>query len=446
MGNELAADTIGKPRLPMPVRHVQAKAMIRYKSAITIGIVLLYFLLSGCGGPTRVQRLESPKIGYPTVRVLLPFADTQYAIKGTGRYITRGITSTGGEVTYYCSRPVRLEAHHGRWTLSERKKTVLETDLVKVTMYAKDPDDHLTINGKPYPGSLIFHISQDNGEPLVVNHANLDEYLVGVLPPELGKRTADEFEAVKAQAVAARTYALSHLGQYKRAEYDLRADHHDQVYIGLQHPYDWVKKAVNETIGEVLRFNGNLIEAYYHSTCGGRTDDIASVWGKDPVPYLVSADDDTFCRWSRYANWSEEWDSALLKRNLRTYLETVDIAPFREFKDILTIRTEGRTKGGRIVEMLITTDRGDWRIPTDQIRWALGRPSTDGPILESANCELLPKYSTDGTLVHLTAVGTGYGHGVGMCQCGMIGRARAGQTYRQILTHYYSGATIEKIY
>jgi len=214
----------------------------------------------------------------------------------------------------------------------------------------------------------------------------------------------------------------------------------------LEHVPEWVKKAVRQTKGEVLRFGGNLIDAYYHSTCGGSTDDIAQVWGRPPQPYLVAADDDTFCRWSKYSTWTEIWDSATLKKNLATFLVSDSTAPFSSFDRIIALRTEGKTAGGRVRRLVVTTDRGTWEIPADRIRWALGRPSTGGPVLESARFEIRPEFDGSGNLIRLTAQGGGYGHGVGICQCGMIGRARAGQTYRQILTHYYPGVTIEKTY
>ena len=407
----------------------------------------LALLVTGCGAPAGVARFAAPDVGHPAVRVLLPFADSTFTITGPRRFVTQGTTSTGGEVVYYCSRPVQVTFRDGRWTLAEKKRIVLETDLVQVIVYPKDPDDLLTLNGQSYPGCLLFYPPKYSGTlPQVVNRAHVDRYLLGVLPSELGQRTENEFEAVKAQAVAARTYALSRLGQYGSAEYDLRADVQDQMYAGVERTPDWVRKAVAQTRGEVLRFTGNLIDAYYHSTCGGFTDNIEDVWPKPPQPYLVAADDDTFCRWSKYYTWTEIWDASTLEKNLAAYLRTDSTAPFSSFDRITALRTEGKTAGGRGRRLVVVTDRGPWEISADRIRWALGRPSTGGAVLESARFEIRPEYDESGNLARLTAQGGGYGHGVGMCQCGMIGRARAGQGYREILAHYYPGATIEKTY
>ena len=116
------------------------------------------------------------------------------------------------------------------------------------------------------------------------------------------------------------------------------------------------------------------------------------------------------------------------------------------FNHILSIRTDGRTPGDRVRRLVIITDNGMWTIGTDQMRWALRRPSTNGPILQSSRFSLYPEYDENGHLSRLAAKGAGYGHGVGMCQCGMIGRARSGQTYAEILSHYYRGAEVKKSY
>jgi stage II sporulation protein D len=417
------------------------------QAALYLIVTLTIMLGGGCGTPAKYSVVEEIDRNQPVVRVRLPFTETEYTISGKGRFIVQGTTLEGAEVTYYCAQPLRLTVSAGIWELAEQGGTVLETSLVRVAVRGKNPSDYLLINEQPYLGSLVFYLPREQGDPpLVINRIHVDDYLLGVLPPELGQRTLREFEAIKAQAVAARTYALSHLGQYEGEEYDLRADHHDQVYIGLSAADELYRQAVKQTAGEVLRYNGDLIEAYYHSTCGGFTDEITAVWDKDPQPYLVMTDDDSFCAWSKYTEWSETWSTAELKENLLAYLQTAAEAPFIFFDRILSIRTEGRTPGGRVQRLVILTDRGTWRLDTDEIRWALGRPSTGGPILESARFTLFPEYAEDGTLGRLTAVGSGYGHGVGMCQCGMIGRARAGQDYRRILAHYYPGVEIKKSY
>jgi stage II sporulation protein D len=246
--------------------------------------------------------------------------------------------------------------------------------------------------------------------------------------------------------VASRTYAIAHLGQYPNASYDLRADVADQLYVGAKRQRDWVDQAVDETAGEVLLYHHGLIEAYYHSTCGGQTEAIEDVWGKPPRAYLVAVEDDTMCSWSKYSEWTETFDQKTLVENLRAYRKQVDYPPVPDFKRVLDIRLEGETPGRRFRRMVVVTPDGVWPIAADQIRWALGRPSRPGTILPSSRFTLELTRGPDGSITKAVAKGTGYGHGVGMCQCGMIGRARAGEEYRSILRHYYSGVRIDQVY
>jgi stage II sporulation protein D len=321
----------------------------------------------------------------------------------------------------------------------------LADDLTGVWIAVTDSSQRLWLGDVPYFGALMIGFGAD-GNPLVTNRLNLDAYLTGVLAPEMGERAPNEIEAVKAQAVAARTYALAHLGQYEGAPYDLKADVSDQVYVGASQQRPWVGQAVAVTAGEVITYGNHLIDAYYFSTCGGRTDNIEDVWPKAPRPFLVSVDDDTFCRWSKYSTWTESFDKKTLLRNLRAYRQQLNPPPIGDFKTISDIRLEGETPGGRVKAMIVVTPKGEWSIRSDQIRWALGRPSRPGSILPSDRFKLDLERDRHRNVIGATVTGVGYGHGVGMCQCGMIGRARAGQQYRDILTHYYSGVQVVRVY
>ena len=380
----------------------------------------------------------------PVVRVRLPNEDPSLTVRGDTRFLVNAFTS-GQTAPVTFSTDDRVVVRHG--TLGIDIVGAGGITLVKgatgVSMFAEDSRHRLVVDKIPYHGALIF--GRHNGKPIVVNRLNLDQYLTGVLTPELGERTDDEYEAVKAQAVAARTYALRHLGQYAYAPYDLKADVSDQVYVGASQQRDWVDHAVTETEGEVLTFEGDLIDSYYHSTCGGKTDAIEDIWPKPAKPYLVSVDDDKFCSWSKYWEWTEEFSGQALLANQKAYRAQVGtpISNFTYLKDIEILRG---TEGGRALAISVTTSAGLWTILADQTRWALGRPSRPGSILPSSNFEIKLKRDKNGHISSATVKGRGYGHGVGLCQCGMIGRARAGQFYRDILPHYYTGAVIERVY
>jgi len=135
----------------------------------------------------------------------------------------------------------------------------------------------------------------------------------------------------------------------------------------------------------------------------------------------------------------------VLLANLRAYRKSSH-APLDDFRSISNIELVRGTPGGRVLAMTVTTPAGLWTILSDQTRWALGRPSRPGSILPASNFTLELRRDKRGRITGATARGKGYGHGVGLCQCGAIGRARAGQSYRTILPHYYSGTIIETVY
>jgi len=414
---------------------------------LAIGLALAILAVGGCI-PSRLHDVgvfDDDRIPPPAVRVRLMTTGSRFTIRGDGRFIVRTASPGKQSDTFSTSEPVTLSLSRNRIKVRGEKKVKLADHLTGVWIAATDSSQRLWLGDVPYFGALMIGFGAD-GKPLVTNRLNLDAYLTGVLAPEMGERAPNEIEAVKAQAVAARTYALAHLGQYEGAPYDLKADVSDQVYVGASQQRPWVGQAITATAGEVITYGNHLIDAYYFSTCGGRTDNIEDVWPKAPRPFLVSVDDDTFCHWSKYSAWTESFDKRTLLRNLRAYRQLLKPPPVADFKTIRDIRLEEETLGARVRIMTVATPQGDWTIRADQIRWALGRPSRPGSILPSDRFRLDLKRDRHKNVIGALVTGTGYGHGVGMCQCGMIGRARADQQYRDILTHYYTGVQVVRVY
>jgi stage II sporulation protein D len=163
-----------------------------------------------------------------------------------------------------------------------------------------NPQSYLTLNGKSYRGFLIL-----SGTPrgiVVVNYVNLEDYLKSVVPGELSPGQFNTIEALKAQAVAARTYALKNMKQFDQFGYDLVDTPRSQLYMGMASESPLSTRAVEETKGEVVRYRGELINALYTSTCGGRTEDAEKVFAGRPVPYLKSVD----CAYEKQKEWSIE--------------------------------------------------------------------------------------------------------------------------------------------
>jgi len=145
----------------------------------------------------------------------------------------------------------------------------------------------LTLDGKAYRGLLDVRPGGNN-RVTVVNRLRMEEYLPGVVPAEMSPATYPEFDALAAQSIAARTYALRHMGRYESQGFDLTNDTRTQVYGGVAAEREATDEAVRRTAGLAVYYDGELIDAMYTSTCGGRTEDFANVYGGPPVPYLVS--------------------------------------------------------------------------------------------------------------------------------------------------------------
>ena len=156
-----------------------------------------------------------------------------------------------------------------------------------VDLFPADTDAHVPFDGKTYRGSLRILVNA-RGTMNVVNRVDLEEYLYGVVPSEMGPKRYDELEALKSQAVAARTYALAHRAQFENEGFDICATPKCQVYGGLSAEDPLSSAAVDATRGLVLAHEGRFADALFVSTCGGRTENVENVFGETPASYLVS--------------------------------------------------------------------------------------------------------------------------------------------------------------
>lgn len=311
-------------------------------------------------------------------------------------------------------------------------------------------DGPVVIGGRAYRGEVLI-LPRAEARITVVNVVDLEQYLFGVVPREIGARPVEEIEAIKAQAIAARTYAVSSLGARDALGFDVHATILDQVYGGLADEDSIVNRAVRETRGEILTHASRPILAYYSSTCGGRTAAIEQSWPwRAPQPYLKSVSDMVpgtdvaYCSTSSRYHWTTSWTRDQLVEVLgetlkaHTGLASVSAEPVRD------IAITGTNDGGRVTVRLIAGGR-DYQLRADSVRWVLRPPSGSG-ILNSSRISSIRPTSANGQITSLDIEGGGWGHGIGMCQVGAMGRARAGQTYRQILTTYYTGAEIRRLY
>lgn len=296
--------------------------------------------------------------------------------------------------------------------------------------------DKSGLNKACYNGEFI--VSANGNKLNAINVIDIEDYLRGVVPYEIGKLDESKFEALKAQAVAARTYAYKHFGSRVAQGFDVYADTRDQVYKGLHSATALTDKAVRETEGVVMTYNGEFITAYYHSTCGGETEGVAT-WGRPDHPYLknkpdLRPDGTPWCRESNYTEWTREFTEDELRDLFQINAKEAK-ANVPSFSSIKSMHIQDTLKSGRIHTLVIETNNGSFTAKADKIRWLFKR---GGTILPSSFFRI-HKNGNDWILK-----GKGFGHGVGLCQMGARARAQAGQSYIQILTHYYPGITLEK--
>src|SRR5881398_324368 len=252
-----------------------------------------------------------------------------------------------------------------------------------------------------------------------------------------------------AQAVVSRTFALRNRCRWEPQGFDTWADVRDQVYTGIAGETPEVWSALRATRGEVLRYDGQMIYAYFHSTCGFSTAAVDEAFKTaQGQPYLRPVSDAAggghyYCELSPRFRWRQEWDGAKLRAILSRTLPAMMNAGgggLQRITDIVVTRT---TSSGRVGELRIVFEHGDVRVPGPDVRAVL-RPES-GRLLQSTAFQLSVTRQ-DGQVTRLVAAGAGSGHGIGLGQWGAVGRARAGQEYRKILTTYFPGTTVERLY
>jgi len=303
-------------------------------------------------------------------------------------------------------------------------------------------------NGRRYRGRISITSGRGRGLTLV-NRVSLESYVAGVVGPEIGARRTDELNAVLAQAIVSRSVALKNRGRWEAFGFDAYADTRDQVYLGMAVETPQVWDAVRRTAGQVLTYEGQVIDAFFHSTCGLGTAGVDEAFATSRErPYLRPVSDESggghyYCDISPRFRWREEWDGSELRAILSRTLASVTPLAGDGMQRITDISVSRKTRSGRVGELRIVFERGDIRIPGPDVRTVL-RPEADRWLQSTAFQLTVSK--TNGEVTQVVAAGAGSGHGVGMCQWGAIGRARAGQDYRRILSTYFPGTKIEKIY
>jgi stage II sporulation protein D len=302
----------------------------------------------------------------------------------------------------------------------------------------------LSVGGQPYRGDVAFY-GGDSGV-VVVNIVRIDDYLRGVVPLELGSSAERDSAAAQAQAVSARSYAYIHLTSGPLRVYDVTSGVLDQVYGGVEAETPVASEAVESTRTLVLLYDGHVVNAPYHSTCGGSTASASEIWRSNDEPYLQSVSDripgtDRFyCDLSPSFRWTRTLDAPAVNVSVARYLRAYTSVPPQGPGLVRDVTVGSHSPSGRIGTVTISTERGNFVVRANDIRFILRQPG--GEILPSTNFTIESRIADAGALARLVLRGYGNGHGVGMCQWGAIGRARAGQEFRTILRTYFPGTSV----
>lgn len=276
-----------------------------------------------------------------------------------------------------------------------------------------------------YRGTMILRL--DPGQTVtVVEVASVEEYLEGVLPHEMDPDWP--LEALKAQAVVARTFTYANMGKFRKDGFDLTADTRSQVYRGTSLVNENVRAAVRQTRGEVLGWQGKLLRVFYHACCGGATTDPAAAWGGEAeVVRPLRGVRDPWCaasphmKWTAYFAWAE-LTAAVSERHMLP-------SPLK------SLRIGARDAAGYVRTFLAKAGRETVEIKASELRGALGAGEMKSVRIKSVS--QLKK--------GIEFFGAGSGHGVGLCQWGARLQAEKGRGYAQILSFYFPGAELSEV-
>ena len=383
---------------------------------------------------------------------------TTVTISATGDYLT-----SDGEVLIQSGEELKVKVEDGK--LAVYKNTMKLETYSSFTATPVKEDSQLSINNRPYPGSLEFMV--EGGYIRPINHVQIEEYVKGVVPREMPALW--HIEALKAQTIAARTYAL----RFQSKVIDDTVSY--QVYGGAD-GHDRSNLAVEQTRGLVIKHDGKLIEALFSSSNGGMTELNSNVWtsGK-PLAYLDIKEDpfDPKTKWSvaldkqqidvskidvsKPGDWwtsVKEKDTTVVA-NLKKWLQGNGYSK-KDIKitDIPVLALTDKTSGGRVTKGSIqmnfyvkdmVNDNGELEqqtitelnVPASKIRAMVGTDKMKSYLVVDSSSTNSEKISIDGL---------GFGHGVGMSQYGAKYRAEFGQTYQEILGFYYPNTTIVREY
>ena len=320
------------------------------------------------------------------------------------------------------AEPVEIRWQNGSFLVGREKR---KGERLQLAPAAAVPDEaHFSLAGRTYRGSL--EVLAKKGGLTAVNLVPLDDYLLSVVPEEMP--TDWPAEALKAQSVAARSFALHNRDRHAADGFDLCTTTHCQVYTGVGAEKTASTAAIKATEGEVLFYGTEPIDALFHTDSGGMTENSENVWGSF-VPYLRAVKDEP----QKTMPWTKTVTAATLEQKLAAKGHNIGkIRSIESSKLQMGKASADRTVSGRVKTMTFKGTKGQAGLSGNELRSLFGLKST----LFTAKLQ--------GSQVVFE--GFGFGHGLGISQWGAKRLAADGMKYGDILHHYYAGVTLKKIY
>ncbi len=443
-----------------------------------------------------VLKVESAKLTQPKLQEKLILSDRstfETAEDSANSWKKLGIeveVAQPGRWQVWAKRDVYNTPLVRRWLLHSLEANGYKDPYIDTNLLYQKPDIVLEIDGQEYNQDEVKITSSKNllkvnttntpnaarifggslelqpnshGEFSLVNHVPLETYLRGVVPYEIGANAPAQ--AVAAQTIIARTYALRNLRRFEVDDYQLCATVHCQVYKGLNDANPTSDRAIAQTAGLVLTYDNELIDALYSSTTGGITAGFEDSWNGAERPYLQPVIDapkpfwdlvkyplnneKTFRKFISLSQgfnetgrrgvfrWNKTRSIKDLNKDLQKYLKKTR-HPLADFETIKSMEVYKRSRSGRILTLAIDTDLGKLQLHKNEIRSALEPP-------RSTFFYLQPTYNDAKQLNGYAFVGGGFGHGVGLSQYGSYNLANLGWSAEQILAFYYPQTEIKPL-
>lgn len=359
------------------------------------------------------------------------FAYTHLYAKEYKEYIKVGILSNQKSLNLASDKKYYFVSNNKKYRLSAGKINIKikNKEAVILNKSYKLPIEFVSekcfmVNGKIYRGNIIIADSPKGNN--IINELKMEDYLKGILPKEASASWNPE--ALKAQAVISRTYALKNMGKHSKEGFDICSKVHCQVYGGASCESKNCNKAVCETDREVVLYKDELAQTFFHSSCGGHTEDPNFVWEwKTETPEYLKGVKDSYCKDNPHQTWTVTIPETEIREKL--------IKAGYKVGKIQKISTSGTTVAKAAKEIVIKHSKGTLKLNSYKFRCAVSADKIKSTLITNISSKNK----------NFTFEGKGWGHKVGLCQWGAKAMGDKGFTYKDILEFYYPKTKVGKI-